>query len=127
MRATYLRTEWVGHPTQQYAEKEIVSSWCHEKFGSPVDYVQGVAAVPAWKIINLDEKEFNEARPIKWGGLPTKTEKIHIQIGKKFYRGPPYTTVLELDVTDKKKVGPETVTINKQEYEYLIKQSKATQ
>ena len=72
MNRTYVRCGWGGHETQRNIPL-VLEGWCEERFGSRVAYVQGVAPVPNWDIHEIDEDRWQEAKPIKWGGMNTKT------------------------------------------------------
>lgn len=82
-RRTYLKTTWDGFPSQRACEVEIVRDWCRDRFGPEVVYVQGVAATRNWIVDMSYECDFEEARPIVWGGYKTKTKKVWLGIGDK--------------------------------------------
>ena len=82
MNRTYIKTVWEGFPAQQSAEREILEEFCFNRFGSKVVYVQGVAPTAGWTLSESTIEEFEESRPIKWGGWATKTFKLIMGIGK---------------------------------------------
>ncbi len=81
MRKTYIKTIWKGSPAQQFAELEILETFCFERFGDKVVFVQGVAPTPNWKVWESSKVEFENAKPILWGGYPTKTIRLELGIG----------------------------------------------
>lgn len=81
MNKTYIKTTWEGFPAQQSAEREILETLCFNRFGDKVEYVQGVAPTPNWTLHESKKDIFEEARPIMWGGYPTKTVRLEIGIG----------------------------------------------
>lgn len=89
-KRTYVKTIWQGFPAQQFAELEIVEDFCFKRFGAKVAYVQGVAPTPNWTVKICTEQEFETARPIIWGGIPTPTVRLVLGIGKN-----EKTTILE--------------------------------
>lgn len=81
MNVTYIKTVWQGFPLQQQSEEDILSDFCFRRFGNKTAYVQGVAACQNWRIRTSSESEFNLSKPIKWGGMATKTMQVELGIG----------------------------------------------
>jgi len=81
MHRSYFKTIWKGFPAQQYHEKEIVEDYCRSRFGDKVAYVQGVAPCKNWDVRESDQEEFNNPKPIVWGGWKTETLIIIMEIG----------------------------------------------
>lgn len=82
MNRTYVRCDWAGHDAQRNVML-VLEGWCEERFGSRVAYVQGVAPCPNWSIHEIDEEAWREAKPIRWGGMNTKTIRLALALGNK--------------------------------------------
>jgi len=99
-RRTYLRTQWAGHSAQQYAEENILRDFCRERFGTETAYVQGVAATPNWSLHAIDQQQFVDARPIRWGGFDTETRRLLLKLGVIRGGESPVQIVLDLPAED---------------------------
>lgn len=80
-KRSYLKTTWKGFPAQRNCEQQIVEDFCYKRFGSKVDYVQGVCPCSAWCVTQSDAVGFRKASPNTWGGTPTETRRITLDIG----------------------------------------------
>jgi hypothetical protein len=99
-RRTYVQCEWGGHNAHRNVEL-VLSGWCEERFGSRVAFVQGVAPVAGWSFQEIDEQQWRESQPIKWGGRPTKTVRLALRLGSKKGSETPFELLWEQDHRDK--------------------------
>ena len=81
---TYIKTIWEGFPAQQGEnETQILEDFCYDKFGKRTAWVQGVAPCENWILHQINQHEFENPVPVRWGGYDTKTEMLILGVGNR--------------------------------------------
>jgi hypothetical protein len=65
-----------------YMREQMLREWCRVRYGSEVEYVQGVAPTAGWTLHASSRERYELAERIKWGGYPTETRRIELEVAK---------------------------------------------
>lgn len=78
MKKTYIKARISGYA--YYLAENFILDYCFKAYGRPVDFVQGVSAVPAWKIEQIEKPAFDRPTGIKWGGTMIEPDVISLEL-----------------------------------------------